>query len=378
MTTRTSHQQRTVEAIVETDRRQAADAAEQRYVAESCELAPLSYDTMRAMRGTPALGEALVALADDLVRPQVVRFLVERRAATGALWGWGDVDAVEAAFRRLITTTRGQQLAARIGLAQARKIAEMLREEEETVSEPETTEEYPDCRPDGQPGAWSWAAQADDARVSFYRQWASVVGGWSWGAVMGYLGFPLPYPTSPEAWRELGRTIAETVRERAPEAVGPRCPRCKQLYGADGRCACAQGIAPTAGQVEAALLSIETDAARRQRYAHDAGDADGEKLAAREAQAARDATALALEGAYRVTSAGDLLVKSPRGMWHRVGRVPTDGDGYSPVVCSCEWGTKSNHVGPCKHQALFEGYWQAVDAAIALGGGDRREVVVAA
>jgi hypothetical protein len=62
-------------------------------------------------------------------------------------------------------------------------------------------------------------------------------------------------------------------------------------------------------------------------------------------------------------SNGDLLVRSPRGMWHRVGRVPADGDGYSPVVCSCEWGQKSSHIGPCKHQTLWEGYYGAADAA---------------
>jgi hypothetical protein len=371
MTLRTSRQQRTVEAIVETDRRLAADNAERVYVAESCELAPLSYEAMRLLRGTPALGEALAALADDLVRAQVVRFLVERRAATGALWGWGDVDDVEGAFRRLIATTRGEQLAARIGRAQARKIAEMM-QEEDAVSEPETTEdEYPECRNDGEPGLWvrtSPAEEYDDARVSFYRQWAATVGGWRWAAVTGFLGFTLPYPTGPEAWRALGETVADVARRQTatPEAVGPRCPRCKQLFGPDGRCACPVApIAPTAGQVEAALLSIETDAARRERYAHDAGDGDGIKLAAREAQAARDAAALVVSASYRAMGNGDLLVRSPRGMWHRVGRVPADGEGYSPVACSCEWGTKSSHVGPCKHEALYDGYYQALDAAVA-------------
>jgi hypothetical protein len=372
MTLRTSRQQRTVEAIVETDRRVAKANAEEKVIAESVETAPLSYLAMRAMKGTPALGEALAALPDELVRAQAVRFLVERRAETGALWGWGDVDEVEAAFRRCIAATRAAQLAARIGLAQARKIAEMMQVD------------WPECRNDGEPGTWVAtpvalaAPEAEhpvDARVSFYRQWAATVGGWTWGAVTSYLGFSLPYPTTPEAWRELGHTVAETVRERVPEAIGPRCPRCKQFFDERGRCGCTQALTPTAGQIEAALLSIETDASRRERHAHDAGDADGVKLASREAQAARDATALALAGDYRVTSNGDLLVKSPRGMWHRVGRVPADGEGYSPIACSCDWGTKSSHIGPCKHETLFNGYWQAVDAVAALGGGDRREVV---
>lgn len=304
MTTRTSHQQRTVEAIVESDRRAAVASAEATVIATSCELAPFSYAALRALKGTPALGEALAGLADELVRPQVIRFLVERRAATGALWGWGDVDAVEAAFRRLIATTRAEQLARRIGAAQAAKIAEMLKGE--TM---ETTNEEPACRPDGEPGAWTW---------------------------------------------------------RAPVAALDICPKCQQPRDAFGRCGCDYQLTPTATQIEAALLRIETDAARRARHARDAGDAEGEKLAARVAQACRDAAALALAGAYTVTSTGDLLVKSPRGMWHRVGRRPAEGDGYSPVVCSCEWGTKSNHVGPCKHEQLWEGYYAAADEAVAL------------
>lgn len=279
MTLRTSRQQRTVEAIVETDRRQAAAAAESRYVAESCELAPLSYAAMLLLRGTPALGEALAALADELVRPQVVRFLVERRRATGALWGWGDVDEVEAKFRRLIAATRAEQLAARIGAAQAAKIAAMLRVES---SELEIEKGHQDAQ------------------------------------------FSTPHSSFP--------------------------------------------ILPTPAQIEAALLTRETDAARLARHAHDAGDADGAKLAGRIAQASRDAAALALAGDYRVASNGDLLVRSPRGMRHRVGRRPADGDGLTPICCSCEWGTKRGHVGPCKHEQLYEGYYDALE------GGDRDEV----
>lgn len=302
MTTRTSHQQRTVEAIVESDRRAAVASAEAKVISESCELAPLSYAALRLLKGTPALGEALAKLPDELVRPQAIRFLVERRKATGAAWGWGDVDQVEAAFRRLINTTRAEQLAARIGAAQAAKIAQMIREEETPM---ETTpqqpaaddEEYPDCRPDGEPGHWTWAAP----RVS---------------------------------------------------------------------------ATPTAAQIEAALLIRETNAEREARHAHDAGDVEGEKLAGRVAQACRDAAQLAHDGAYRVMGNGDLLVRSPRGMWHRVGPRPAGGDGLTPIVCSCEWGSKSNHIGPCKHEALFEGYYDAAEGV--REGGDGREMVDAA
>lgn len=127
--TRITRRELTLKNILDRDAALARQDAEAAVVAESCELAPLSYAALLALRGTPALGEALAALPEHLVRPQAVRFLVERRAATGALWGWGDVDDVEARFRRLIGATRAEQLARRIGEAQAAKIAEMLREE---------------------------------------------------------------------------------------------------------------------------------------------------------------------------------------------------------------------------------------------------------
>lgn len=268
---------RTHAAILASDAAQARAAAEASVITESCETAPLSYDAMRAAHDAGTLAGLLAELPEHLVRPQAVRFLVERRAATGALWGWGDVDDVERRFRRVIDAERREQLARRIGQAQAAALAR----------------------------AFHQAA-------------------------------PEPIPT--------------------PEPTPP-----------------APMLTPTPSQVEAALLTREEAEARAERYARDAGDAEAAKLAHRAAQACRDALALLLDGAYRVTSAGDLLVRSPRGIWHRVGRAPAGGGEYSPVVCSCEWGQRGNPAaGPCKHQALYEAFDAAADAQ---EGGDPREVV---
>lgn len=145
--TRITRRELTLQNILESDRRQAEARAEAAVVAESCELAPLSYAALLALRGTPQLGEALAELPEHLVRPQAVRFLVERRAATGALWGWGDVDDVEARFRRLIGATRAEQLARRIGEAQARKIAEMMDAPKHTPSVLARRAEEPEASP---------------------------------------------------------------------------------------------------------------------------------------------------------------------------------------------------------------------------------------
>jgi hypothetical protein len=137
--TMTTFRPLTLENILDNDAAEATAAAEATVISESCELAPLSYAALRALRGTSALGEALAQLADELVRPQAVRFLVERKAATGVTWGWGDVDDIEARFRRVIDATRREQLARRIGAAQAAKIGEMLSEEARPAPAPATS-----------------------------------------------------------------------------------------------------------------------------------------------------------------------------------------------------------------------------------------------
>jgi hypothetical protein len=141
MTHRTSRQQRTIEAIVETDRRIAVQNAEIAVIDTSCELAPLSYADLRALP-VGGVGVALVDLADELVRPQAIRLLVERGKATGRFWGWGDVDTLETWLRGQIAAARAAQLAAQIGTEQAERLADFFTTE--GPMEPETT---PD--PDG-------------------------------------------------------------------------------------------------------------------------------------------------------------------------------------------------------------------------------------
>lgn len=127
-------------------------------------------------------------------------------------------------------------------------------------------------------------------------------------------------------------------------------------------------LTPTPAQIEAALSTLEADARRAKELCAAAGYAEGAKIARRSERAYRDAAALALAGEWLLTPRGDLLVRSAsgRGIWHRVGRVPAASDsGYSPITCSCEWGTKGDGLGPCKHQGLFEGIELAQDALLA-------------
>jgi hypothetical protein len=103
----TKHQ-RTLTAIVETDRRQAQARAEDAYLGECLELAPHSYLALREARDAGTLDALLAQLPAHLVRAQAVRFLVERRRETGALWGWGDVADVAARFTRAAARATAQ------------------------------------------------------------------------------------------------------------------------------------------------------------------------------------------------------------------------------------------------------------------------------
>jgi hypothetical protein len=90
------------ENLVDSDRVIAEREGERAAVEAAVELAPLSYAAMKAANAERRLGELLADLADDLVRPQAVRFLAER----GLPWSWGDVDEVERRFRRLVNEHR--------------------------------------------------------------------------------------------------------------------------------------------------------------------------------------------------------------------------------------------------------------------------------
>ena len=137
MTIPAAQHERTIANIVETDRAEAQAAAQARYIADAVELAPLSLADARALGS--GLGAALAGLAEHLIRPQAVRFLVER----GQPWGWGDVDTTEARIRAKIAEARAAQLAARIGQAQAAALSRMARGEQPAPAEPTTTPAEP-------------------------------------------------------------------------------------------------------------------------------------------------------------------------------------------------------------------------------------------
>jgi hypothetical protein len=94
-----TRQEQRVRAIVETDRRQAVQAAEEAVLARFLAEAPYSYVELQVARRDGRLAAVLSSVPPPLLRAQAVRFLVERHAAAGLWWGWGDVDEVERIFR---------------------------------------------------------------------------------------------------------------------------------------------------------------------------------------------------------------------------------------------------------------------------------------
>lgn len=124
MTTRDA---RTLDSILDRDAALARQDAEASVIAEALELAPLSYAALGAL---PAggVGVALVDLPEHLVRPQALRLLAERGKATGRLWGWGEVDRLEAWLREQIAAARRARLAAQVGLVAAARLALVVRQ----------------------------------------------------------------------------------------------------------------------------------------------------------------------------------------------------------------------------------------------------------
>lgn len=119
-TTRITRRELLCENIVHADRVAAETAAMERIEQEYLVLAPYTYAQLREANVERKMGALLAELPARLVRAQAVRFLIERKAATGAAWVWGDVDAVAATFVRLASAWQAEQRAlAQLELAQA-------------------------------------------------------------------------------------------------------------------------------------------------------------------------------------------------------------------------------------------------------------------
>jgi hypothetical protein len=93
-----TRQEQRVRAIVETDRRQAVQAAADAVIARFLAEAPYSYAELQDAKHAGRLASVLASVPAAQMRAQAVRFLVERHAATGIWWGWGEVDEVERIF----------------------------------------------------------------------------------------------------------------------------------------------------------------------------------------------------------------------------------------------------------------------------------------
>jgi hypothetical protein len=170
------------------------------------------------------------------------------------------------------------------------------------------------------------------------------------------------YEPDAEERAEVAAWLDELEAEAAYAATLPHMPTTTTTTPAQ------PGVfAPTLVQLDAALARRQAEAERALDAARLDGDAEGVKIARRSAQAYRDARVIAEDGGWRVAANGDLLVKSrSRNQWHVVARQPTNGDGWSPITCSCEWNQKAHAWGPCTHVAFFEGFFDATEAAVAL------------
>jgi hypothetical protein len=128
-------------------------------------------------------------------------------------------------------------------------------------------------------------------------------------------------------------------------------------------------IMPTMAQLDEALAARE-DAATKAMWACKAGeDTEGAKIAKNSANAYRKARAMALrpDGTIRQAPNGDLLVRSSErsSQWHTVNRQPREGSDYSPITCSCEYGQTVGKLGICWHYAAYEGWYDAIELAVA-------------
>lgn len=119
-TTRITRRELLCENLVEAWTVDAERSAQAAFVADCLIVAPYSYAELRAANAEQRLGAWLAGQEPHQLRAQAVRFLVEREAAHGVAWAWGDIDAVEATFARLVDAYAAEQRAlALLEIAQA-------------------------------------------------------------------------------------------------------------------------------------------------------------------------------------------------------------------------------------------------------------------
>lgn len=112
----------------------------------------------------------------------------------------------------------------------------------------------------------------------------------------------------------------------------------------------------TVRALDAILELLSEQAERERRTATDAGDAEGAALCRNHARAyAKARFHAARPGCWREMPNGDLLVLSSQagGTVYTVRRAPRRGDGMTPIVCTCDYGQRSDALGLCWHQALY-------------------------
>lgn len=112
----------------------------------------------------------------------------------------------------------------------------------------------------------------------------------------------------------------------------------------------------TAQILDGILEALAEQAEAERRAAVDQGDAEGALLCRNHARAYTKARFHAARpGCWRQMPNGDLLVLSSQagGVVYTVRRAPRRGEGMTPIVCTCDHGTRGDAIGICWHVGLL-------------------------